>query len=161
MFFFQKFITTLSRYFNWFACFSLFLMMAIVCLNILSRVFGKPITGTVELVEVLLVSVVAFSLAYGSLTHSHISVDLVIRYFSPKVRAITDIVTNLVSVALFGLLAWRCIVLGSNLWEIGEVSQTLWIPHFPLLYAFSVNSILVCLFLLFVEMPKLIKEIKK
>jgi TRAP-type C4-dicarboxylate transport system permease small subunit len=136
-------------------------MLAIVCLNIFTRVFGKPITGIVELVEVLLVTVVAFSLAYGSLTHSHVSVDLVIRNFSPKVRAITDIATNLVSIVLFGLLAWRCIILASRLWETGEVSQTLWIPHFPLLYAFSANSILMCLFLLFVEIPKLIKDIKK
>jgi TRAP-type C4-dicarboxylate transport system permease small subunit len=149
--YFRKLMSSLSEKLNWVASVSLLLMIFLVCANIITRLFGRPITGTYELVEVLLVILVSFSFGFGSLTDCHIKVDLLLQRFPLGKQRRIDKITNLVSVGLFALVGWRCFVLATNLRETGEVSTTLWIPHFPLLYGVSFNCIVVCFVLLLMK----------
>jgi len=148
-----KIVIWLSEKLNWLAGWTLVIMMLLVCTNIVSRLFGRPIMGTVEMIEIMMVVVVAFSLPYGSLTKSHIAVDFVMRKLNQRIQAAIDFITVLVSIGLFGLVAWRCAKLALRLWQMGELSLTLWIPLFPLLYVASFNCILVCVVLILIELP--------
>jgi TRAP-type C4-dicarboxylate transport system permease small subunit len=149
--YFRKLMSSFSEKLNWVASVALLLMIFLVCANIITRLFGLPITGTYELVEILLVILVSFSFGFGSLTDCHIKVDFILQRFPPDKQRSIDKITNLVSVGLFALVGWRCFVLATSLRETGEVSTTLWIPHFPLLYGVSFNCLVVCLVLLLIK----------
>lgn len=155
----RKLIPSLCKKLNWVASVALLLIIVLICANIITRLFGLPITGTFELVEVLLVIVVSFSLGFGSLTDSHIKVDLLLQRLSQAKQRSIDMITNLISIGLFALVGWRCFVLATSLKQIGEVSATLWIPHFPLLYGVTFNCAVVCFLLLLVKKPS--KSIKR
>jgi TRAP-type C4-dicarboxylate transport system permease small subunit len=155
-----KMISTLSRAVTWVSGGAVLGMVLLVCVNIVTRLFGKPVLGTFELVQVLMVAVVGFSLGYCELNRCHTAVDLVMRKFSKRTQALSNAITNFVTAGIFAVIAWRCIVLGTTLWRKGELSQTLWIPWFPLLYAVAFNCFLVCLVLLLVHIPKNISEVK-
>jgi TRAP-type C4-dicarboxylate transport system permease small subunit len=150
----RNFLLNLSRKFNWVACVALMGMIGLVCLNIVTRIFQYPIPGTYELVEVLLVICISFALAYGALTHVHIAVDLLLRRFPSEIRTPIRRITTLVSIGLFVLVGWRSVLLADRLWEAGEVSLTLWIPHFPLLYGIAFNCFLVAVVLAVKELPE-------
>jgi TRAP-type C4-dicarboxylate transport system permease small subunit len=155
---FEKVVISLSEKLNWVACAALLLMVLLVCANIITRLFGEPLTGTYELVEVLLVVLISFSLAYGSVTHCHIGVDLVARRLSGQTQLFLNIIISVISMGLFALIGWRCVDLGTRLWRAGEVSITLWIPHFPLLYGIAFNSFLVCFVILLIDILKLSQQ---
>ena len=148
----------LSRWLNWAGAGVLILMALLVCANIVTRLFGQPIRGTFELVEFSLVIVISFSLAYGSVTRCHTAVDLLVRRFSQRTQAVIDSITCLIGIGLFALVAWRCCLLAARLWRIGEVSTTLWIPFFPLLYGVAVSCTLVCLVLL-IDLSKSLAQV--
>ena len=156
-----RFSSILSRGLNWIAGFTLIGMMILVCANIVTRLFGKPILGTFELVQVLMIALIGFSLGYGSLTNCHTSVNLLLRRFSSRTQAIFEIGNNLVSIAIFIVIGWRCILLGNVLWRKEELSQTLWIPQFPLLYAVAINCFLAAIVLLFVHIAKNVSEVRE
>jgi TRAP-type C4-dicarboxylate transport system permease small subunit len=143
----KNFLFNLSRKFNWIACAALLGMIGLVCLNIITRIFRYPVPGTYELVEVLLVICISFALAYGAATHVHIAVDLLLRRIRVEIRTSLRRITTLVSIGLFVLMGWRSVLLADRLWETGEVSLTLWIPHFPLLYGIALNCFLVAVVL--------------
>lgn len=154
----KKFIISLSNGLNWVAGGLLLAMILLICCNIVARLFGHPILGTYEIVGFLLLGLIAFSLAYGSLTQCHTAVDLLTRHFTPKWQVIIDTITNFVSIGFFGLIAWRSFRLGSKLWKAGDLSETLWVPIFPLLYLIAINCAIVCMVLLFIELPNILKR---
>ena len=139
---------------KWLAGASMLAMMLLVCANVIIRFFGKPIEGTYELVQIFLLILVSFSLADGQFSESHTAVDLLTRRLSDWAQGILGIITNLVSMGLFGLLAWRCILLASKFQRIQELSMTLRIPLFPFLYVVAFNCIVACLVLFTIQLPK-------
>lgn len=150
----------MSRWLNWGAASALILMTLLVCANIVTRLFGRPILGTFELVEFLLAFVISFTLAYGAVTRCHTTVDLVMRRFSQRTQAIVDSITCLISIGLFALVTWQCCLLAAKLWHIGEVSATLWVPFFPLLYGVAFNCAIVCLVLL-IDLSKSLAQVMR
>jgi TRAP-type C4-dicarboxylate transport system permease small subunit len=159
--FLQNSIYFLSRSFNWVAAGAVIAMILLVCMNVITRLFGYPIMGTFELVEVLLVIGISFSLSYGSLTDCHPSINLLTRKLSQRAQAIIDIITSFISLGLFGLIGWRCVMLASRIWKTGELSITLWIPLFPFLYGVALNCVIVCLVILLKDIPRHWQVIKK
>jgi TRAP-type C4-dicarboxylate transport system permease small subunit len=160
--YFSLVVTALAKGLNWVACGALFGMILIVCANIITRLFGKPIMGTYELVQVSLLIVISFGLAYGSLTGCHTAVELLTRRISGRAQAILGSIICLISTGLFALIAWRCFLLASRFQQANELSITLRIPLYPFLYLVAFNCILVCLVLLLIDLPKeLAKGVKK
>jgi len=158
---FKRVIYSLSRGLSWAAAGAVCLMVLLVCTNIVTRLFGQPVTGTYELVGFMLVVVICFALAYGAVTRCHTTVNILVRRFSQRTQAIIDSITGLVSIGLFALLAWQCILLAARLRQVGEVSPTLWLPMFPLLYGVAFCCIIVCLVLLIDFSESLTKAMRK
>jgi len=52
---------------------------------------------------------------------------------------------QLVSIGLFALLTWECISYGNDLKSANEVSLTLELPFFPVLYGLAFSAFVVCL----------------
>ena len=159
--FFEDFVNRLSGWFAWAAGGVLIGMMLLICGNIVTRLFERPIKGTFELVGFLLIIVISFTIAYGSLTRCHAAVDLLVRRLPQRSQAIIDSIIGIVSIGLFALIAWRCVVFSESLRLSGEVSLGLWIPFFPFLYAVALGFILGCLVILVDLFKSLAQAVRK
>jgi TRAP-type C4-dicarboxylate transport system permease small subunit len=73
----------------------------------------------------------------------HITVDILVEKI-PRHRFIVDIVTRAMALALFVLIGWNLILLGTGFFKTGEETLTLGIPLFPIAYALGLCAFLQC-----------------
>jgi TRAP-type C4-dicarboxylate transport system permease small subunit len=127
----------------------LVIMMMLTVVDIALRIFGRPITGTYELVALAGAMVVSFAVPQTTQENGHIGVDLLIQVLSPKTRNILFVITKIMGAVLCGCVAWYLYRKGNHLLEQGDVSHTLQIPAYPgayvLAFCFAVESLVLLL----------------
>lgn len=123
-------------------------MMGLTCADIVLRLFRRPILGTYDIVEFLGAVVVGFAMAQTTIERGHVAVQLVVTKFPPGIQKGIYLITHLLSIFLFTLVAWECVRYGNDLRISGEVSMTLKLPFFPILYGIAFSAAIVCVVLL-------------
>jgi TRAP-type C4-dicarboxylate transport system permease small subunit len=126
----------------------LFLMMMLTVTDVILRVFDRPITGTYELVAMLSAIVIGYAIPQTSQERAHIYVDFLIDKRAPVVRNAIFIFTRLLGIVLFALLSYNLVIKGNNLYRNGDVSQTLYVPFYPVAYAIAFVSFVECFVLI-------------
>ena len=122
-------------------------MTALTCADVILRIFRRPILGSYEIVEFIGATAAGFALAYTTLKRGHVAVSILVALFPKRVQTIIYLIVQLVSISLFALLSWECISYGNDLKSAGEVSLTLELPFFPVLYGLAFSAFVVCLVL--------------
>ncbi|WP_156272031.1 TRAP transporter small permease [Neomoorella glycerini] len=123
-------------------------MMFLVVIDVFLRfVFNRPILGSYEIVEYLMVLVVFLSLANGQLSKTHVSVEVVTQYLRGRIRAFFEFITALISLGIFILLTWGGILQVGHVRATHQVSQALAIPHWPFQIIVVLGGVLFCLVL--------------
>ena len=107
-----------------------------------------PIPGTFELTEFMLAVIVLTAIGHTEMKGEHISIDLVVERFSPKVRAIIDSVTNFLGLVMFALVTWRTIKYAQLLYQSNDVSGVLRLPVYPFLLIAAVGTFMFSLAML-------------
>ncbi len=104
-------------------------VMLVTCASVIGRAFfNSPILGDFELVEAgCAIAVFAF-LPYCQLKGGHITVDIVSDALGSRKRRVLAMLNEAVFAAVAGLLAWRAMLGGIDLWRYGETSMMLQIP---------------------------------
>jgi TRAP-type C4-dicarboxylate transport system permease small subunit len=152
-----KFASRSSRTLNWVAGFSLVGMMFLTCADIVMRLFRRPIPGTYEIVGFLGAVVVGLAMAQTTLERGHVAVQVVVTKLSPQVQEIIYLITHLLSILLFALLAWECVRYGNDFRTSGEVSLTIRMPFYPVVYGIAFSAAIVCL-VLFVDILQVLTK---
>ncbi|MEW6374353.1 MAG: TRAP transporter small permease [Thermodesulfobacteriota bacterium] len=121
-------------------------LMLITSSDVIGRdIFNHPIPGTVELSEYMLAVFILLGLAYSQQVKSHVAVSLFISRISTRARLVINILTVLLSLFVFSILAWQG-------WKVGieerTVSDMLRIPQYPFRLLVALAAFLVCLELL-------------
>ncbi len=129
-----------------FSCVSLSLVVLIIAVNVIGRAFNHPIPGGYDLT--ILCSAVSGSLAIAYTTKqcAHVSVDIVTNILPPFLKRIQSMITHLVALFIFVILAWQAAIVFVERFH-GELTDTLRIPIWPfrLIWLFSMCcSILFC-----------------
>lgn len=106
--------TQLINIVGFLALFTLIAMMMLTTVDVFLRYFfDRPILGSIELVELMMVSIAGLSLAWCTLRSGHIRVDLLLGFFSKKTNRVIDIVNYMFTAVICGLmvpsLIWRYI----------------------------------------------------
>jgi TRAP-type C4-dicarboxylate transport system permease small subunit len=109
----------------------LVLMMALACSNMVMRSLGHPIKGTFELMGFFGAMVAALSLVGTQASGGHIVITIFQKRFPKPVRIVLDMVTSVLSLVFFGLMAWQTWVLALGIREFEELSETLQIIYYP------------------------------
>jgi TRAP-type C4-dicarboxylate transport system permease small subunit len=122
----------------------LVVMMMLTVVDVVLRIFGRPIVGTYELVAVFGAIVIGFAVPKTSWDRGHISVDFMIENRSPATRNAFFISTRIVGIIIYALLAWNLFVKGMDLHRGGELSQTLHIPYYPAAWCLSLCFLVQC-----------------
>jgi TRAP-type mannitol/chloroaromatic compound transport system permease small subunit len=155
----QAGIYPLCRFLTRLAAAVLFLMMVLtVCDVFMRKTFSKPILGTVELSEFMLVIVVFFALAYTELADGHVKVDFLMMHFGKRARAFVDAAVQFAGFILFGVITWATVDYAGKMRAIGEVSQDLWLPKYPFIYLVALGCALFSLALFTKSLASLVKR---
>ena len=122
------------------------LMVLLITLDVVLRYFfNRPIKGSYELVQFLLVLLVFLGLAYIQTKKGHVSVSLISAKLSRRQRSVVGSATYLLCLIIFSLISWRCILQAETLRVSGTSSDTLSIPNFPFMWLVAFGSVLLCL----------------
>jgi len=124
------------------------LMMLITVTDVMLRYFGKPITGTYELVFLAGVVVIGCAIPQTSWQGGHVNVDFVLDYLPGMLKKIIMVLTRLMGITFFFFLGWNLFVYGTMLYNKEEVSLTLHVPYYPVAYILGVCAFVECLVLL-------------
>ena len=114
-------------------------MIFLTCANVFLRFVWIPVSGTFELMGYFGAVLTAFALGYTQLKNGHIAVDIVVLRFSKKTQKILHGINYLICMVFFALVAWQISKYAANLWETGEVTETLQIIYYPFAYAVAVG----------------------
>jgi len=127
-----------------------FFYMFLVGANITGRyVFDSPIDGTLEIGQLILASVIFFSLAYVQMKDSHIRVTAVLKILPPKWQDKFETAILAVGFLMMILMAWRSLPFALDSFEMREVHMSVDIPIWPTKFIFFFGwSILGLQFLL-------------
>ena len=143
----KKSILALATLLKWIGAAAIAGMMILTCADVVMRAFGKPIFGAVEVVGFMATIALGCSLPYTHLMRGHVGVDMLVRRFPEKVQGGVDIFTNLLSIGLFILTAWRCFLYANTLKASGEVSMTLQFPNYIFVHLIGFSFVILCLVL--------------
>jgi len=124
----------------------MFLTATDVCLR---YIFSRPLMGVYEIVEYMMAIVTTFGLAYGELQKEHISVDLLSSRFPPKTKAWVTSATYVLCTGILLVITWQSFLYAEAMRTSGYVSQSLYIPVYPFVYALAFGCGMFCLALLF------------
>ncbi len=99
----------------------IFIMMLLGTADILGRfVLSRPVPGTYEITESLLILVVFLALAYGESRQQHIRVQLVLDRLPPQARQWLNLLAYGAGAFLFSLIAWKTWQFAMSSWAIRE-----------------------------------------
>ena len=163
----ERVISPPNKWLHWVAMVVLLLLMFLTVGDVVGRYmvgfipgFG-PIPGSFELTEFMLAITVLTAIGYTQVKGEHISIDMFISRFSPRVRAIIDSITNFLSLTMFALVTWQTIKYAQLLYESHDVSGVLRLPVYPFLIVAAIGSFMFCLAMLSSFFQSLKKSVKK
>ena len=142
----KKGIQRFNRFISGIGAVFLIPLMLITSSDVIGRdIFNHPIAGTVELSEYMLAVFILMGLAYSQQVKAHVAVSLFISRISARAQLILNMVTILLSLFIFSILAWQG-------WKVGieerTVSDMLRIPQYPFRLLVALAAFLLCLELL-------------
>lgn len=123
-------------------------MVLLTCIDVAGRLLNHPIFGAEEVVAILSTLVIALSLPYAHKEKSHIGVELLMRLFSLKTRALVKLCTDMLALVLFLIVTWRMALYAQTLQKVGEVSMNLQFPTYYIIYLLSFCFFIFSLFIL-------------
>jgi len=125
-------------------------LTAIVALtigNIYSRNLGVPIKGMVELVGFCGAIAAVFALGFAQVKQVHIAVDVLVLKFSKRTQKFLLAVNAILGAVFFGIAGWQLVRWGNTLRHTGEVTETLQIIYYPVVYAVAFGCFVMALVL--------------
>lgn len=121
----------------------LILLMLLTAADVAGRYFfNSPISGVFDLTHFAVSIMVYLGLAYCATRGAHVVIELLYDKLPEAARGPLDRITNLAGCLLFAVIGWRTAVLSLEVREMGEASQMMEIPLFPLYCVVAFGSVL-------------------
>ncbi|MDA8235423.1 MAG: TRAP transporter small permease [Clostridia bacterium] len=109
-------------------------IMLVTTLNVILRMFGSSLKGSVEIVQYLNALGVGLGLALCAFHGGHVAVTFFIDKFSQKVQQIIGILIDVLVAGFLALTTWQLIIYGYEMQQSGEVALTTGLPIYPIVY---------------------------
>jgi len=132
-------------------------MMLLTVADVLLRTFKRPIVGTYELVGLLGAVVIGFAIPQTSRVHGHVLMDFLTGKLPTGLQTLCKVLTRLLAIAIFLVIAWNLWILGSDYSRTGETTLTLQFPLYPVAYGIAICCFIECL-ALFIELLEVGKQ---
>ncbi|MFH1488338.1 MAG: TRAP transporter large permease subunit [Pseudomonadota bacterium] len=140
----ERFARPFSRVIDSIGRVILALMVLLITLDVVLRYFfNRPIKGSYELVEFMMVLIVYLGLGYAQTNKRHVSINLFTNKLSPAQLSVVSSATYFLCLTVFVLITWRCILQAGALRTDGTTSDVLSIPSFPFMWVVVFGSALL------------------
>ncbi|WP_342078647.1 TRAP transporter small permease [Yoonia sp. SS1-5] len=107
-------------------------LLALTAIGVFWRyVLNDPIFGLQDLVSMTSAVVVACAVAYGAISNTHITVNIMPAHFGRPVRRVTDVVARGIGVTVLGLSAFALVKKAGCGLACGQITGNLNIAHGP------------------------------
>ena len=146
----EKYMAKINRICNVVANFTLVCMMLLVVVDVFGRyIIKKPITGSTEIIELMLVIIVFLSLANTESVNGNVSVDVIYSLLPKTIKGLLDKITIITGIFIFTIITWRMFFRAweSSFEDPGPVTSMLMIPEAPFMMVAAIGA-----FLLFVQL---------
>jgi len=138
---------SLAKLMDIFAGLALVGIMLLTSLDVVLRYFGNPIPGAYDIVSLTAAFVIGFAVPRTAWDKTHVTVDVFVDRF-PGTRGAFHVITRILGLAFFILLAWNLIKLGLSFAKTGESTLTLALPLYPVALALGFCCVVQCIVLL-------------
>lgn len=159
----MTFLEKLNKYLNqilvWIAGFFIAAMVILTCANVFLRIFGRPVTGTYELMGYFGAVAIAFALGYTQIKKGHIAVDVLIQSFSRRTKGVLAAVNCLVCMIFFALVSLQLAKYANTLFKTGEVTETLHIIYYPFTFGVALGCAVLSL-MFFIDLIRSIQNLR-
>ena len=157
---FDHFNKRFSYLVEWVGLAGLLLMMFVTCIDVIgSKIFRLPVPGAIDFVMLSQLFAVSFAIAASLALGRHVEVEFFVPLLPDFVRAIVDIIVQLLGLGLFVLICGRLIVYGVYLQRGYEVTSTIRIPLYPFAYGIALACIPTCLICLHRALTSIVRII--
>ncbi|MFC1867478.1 TRAP transporter small permease [Thermodesulfobacteriota bacterium] len=142
---FVKIVNAMIKFLGLVSSFALGVMILIIVVNVMGRyLFKRPLTGSIELVELLSVVVVFFAVAYTQLMRVHVTVDVLTMLMPRKVQGILASIMCFLGGLFFLTLALQGTVLGlADVSPILRSTAILSVPIAPFEFVMAIGAFLL------------------
>lgn len=103
---FIKTVDWITDIIKWIGNITMALMMTFITFAVISRALNFPILGDVEIVQLGMIVLIMFSMAYAQREGTHLSIGLIVDRFSPRVQQIFNIFANFITILLCMLIGY-------------------------------------------------------
>lgn len=115
---------------------------------VLRNVLNKPIQGSIEIVEYLMVVLIFFLFANGQIQKTNVNVDMFVKKLPAKVRKFLEALNYLIASIFFATVTVQMFREGYDVYLRNDVSPSLSIPEFPFFIGASIGVLFLTLVLL-------------
>ena len=130
-------------------------MMLTTCADVLGRAIDMPILGAVEITALFATMALSFSLPYAHRQKAHIGVEILTMRLRERSQVAVRVFTGSLSLGLFGVIAWQSFRYATQMRASGELSLTLQLPYYIVIYFISASFCILAL----VQLAELLKDI--
>ena len=128
------------------AMYLIFALMAILLYSSFSKAFLLPAQWTLEMAQFTMVAYYILGGPYSMQHGEHVRMDLLYSTWSPRTKALVDIVTVLFLLFYLGVLLYGGINSTTYALEVGERSYSAWAPYMaPIKIVMCVGVVLMIL----------------
>lgn len=129
---FRSVVYGVAKFTNFISVILICVMTVLMCLDIFGRnLFNRAITGTYELVENIMLTIMALAFAQTQAIKKNINVDIVVNKLPRKAKDILNIITTLMALAFFIFCAYSNLVQSAFVMGKKITTNALLIPLWP------------------------------
>ncbi len=128
---------------------------------ILRYFFNRPIRGSMELTQLMLLLAVFLGIAYIQYRKGHISVSVLTDRFPRKVQDILSIVAYVFSLGIIGFMTWAAFDHLKYIWDIARTTLILKVPVAPFQFALFFGYLMLFLVLLLDFVNSVLKVVRR
>jgi TRAP-type C4-dicarboxylate transport system permease small subunit len=142
-------LNQISRCVAWLAMTGLAVMMFLTTIGVITRlIFGQPLRGAYEIVEMIMAIVVFGSYSYTQTKHGHVHVTMIIAHLPNKIRFLFFAFTSLLSTGVIACTTMAMFQQAAKNAATGLTTGIVYLPQAPVYYASGVALLLFTLVLL-------------
>lgn len=114
-------------------------IMFATTLNVILRLFGSSLKGSVEIVQYLNAIGIGLGLAFCAFHGGHVAVTFFTDRLPQKGQQIINIFVEILVACFMGLTTWQMLLYGYGMQQEGEIALTLGMPIYPIVYLVAVG----------------------
>jgi TRAP-type C4-dicarboxylate transport system permease small subunit len=153
-------INYLSRIASYIAMVTVGVIMMLTVADVFMRyVFSRPITGSTEITEFMMVILIV-GIVPTAIANRHIRVDILMERLTPKGQALFDAITIFVGSCLVVILGWRAFMACLFMIRNDVRSPTLDVPIYPFYVIMAMGFIFLFFSMIVIFVQKIVEAFR-